>query len=100
MGWDVVWRRILPEKYANVPISFDAAKRAWLKGSMCLAKIDERIESLQSEYKLIAAKVPSFAKFTYEQFVWARLGRWLVVASLCHTYCSRSQLYSHSLLQW
>jgi histone-lysine N-methyltransferase SETD3 len=64
---------ILPAKYANMPIFFDEELLGWLKGSFCLGKIADRIDSLRREYDNIRRAVPEFAAFSHEQFIWARL---------------------------
>jgi histone-lysine N-methyltransferase SETD3 len=65
--------RILPVHYANMPLSFDEEQLAWLKGSMCLQKIADRIDSLRREYENIRRHVPEFGRYTLDEFVWARL---------------------------
>lgn len=64
---------ILPAKYANMPIFFEEDTLSELQGSFCLGKIADRIDSLRREYDNIYKAVPAFAKFTHEEFVWARL---------------------------
>eukprot|EP00468_Gymnochlora_sp_CCMP2014_P014130 CAMPEP_0167769228 /NCGR_PEP_ID=MMETSP0110_2-20121227/17181_1 /TAXON_ID=629695 /ORGANISM="Gymnochlora sp., Strain CCMP2014" /LENGTH=362 /DNA_ID=CAMNT_0007658139 /DNA_START=887 /DNA_END=1973 /DNA_ORIENTATION=+ len=44
-----------------------------LKGSFALKKISHRNTHLRKEYMTIADKVAEFSKFSYEEFVWARL---------------------------
>jgi len=65
--------RILPQKYANMPLYFDEEQLAWLQGSMCLQKIADRIDSLRREYESIRRLVPEFGRFTLDEFIWARL---------------------------
>lgn len=65
--------RILPERYANMPIFFPEDELAWLTGSLTLHKIGDRIDSLRREYDNIRKDVPEFNKYSYEDFVWARL---------------------------
>lgn len=64
---------VLPEKYANMPIFFPEDMLAQLKGSFCLGKIADRIDSLRREYDNIRRAVPEYAKYSHEEFVWARL---------------------------
>lgn len=40
-----------------------------------MEKIADRIDSLRIEYDNIRRACPEFAKFTHEEFVWARLGQ-------------------------
>jgi histone-lysine N-methyltransferase SETD3 len=63
----------LPQQFKNMPIFFPPEDLAWLKGSMCIEKILERQDSLHLEYDNVCAAVPEFAKFSYDEFVWARL---------------------------
>lgn len=65
--------KVLPERYANMPIFFDEDMLALLKGSFSLQKIADRIDSLRREYDNIRRAVPAFAEYTHEEFVWARL---------------------------
>jgi hypothetical protein len=44
------YMRILPQKYANMPCYFDEELLSWLKGSMTMQKIADRIDSLRREY--------------------------------------------------
>lgn len=70
--WDP-YINILPVFYANMPIFFDEQHLKLLQGSFTLEKIADRIDSLRIEYDNIRRAVPEFAKFTHEEFVWARL---------------------------
>jgi histone-lysine N-methyltransferase SETD3 len=70
--WDP-YLKILPEKYANMPLFFDEEQLAMLKGSFSLEKIADQIDSLRREYDNIRSAVSTFATYTHEQFVWARL---------------------------
>ena len=63
----------LPAYYQNMPIFFPPSLLAMLRGSFTLAKIQDRIDSLKTEYDNIKAVVPSFARFSHDSFVWARL---------------------------
>lgn len=65
--------RILPERYANMPLFFDEEKLSWLTGSFSLGKISERIDSLKREYDAIRQMVPEFQVYAFDEFVWARL---------------------------
>jgi len=62
----------LPVDYKNMPINFDSDELAYLKGSFSLGKIHQRIQSLHEEYDCIISSVPEFARFSYEDFSWAR----------------------------
>jgi histone-lysine N-methyltransferase SETD3 len=70
---------ILPQKYANMPVFFDEPTLGWLKNSMSLQKISDRIDSLRREYDNIRRHVPEFAKFTLEEFIW---GRFVVITRI------------------
>ena len=63
----------LPAYYNNMPIFFPPSLLAMLKGSFTLQKIQDRIDSLRTEYDNIKAVVPTFARFSHDDFVWARL---------------------------
>src|SRR4051812_17743971 len=41
---------ILPQKYANMPVFFPEATMEWLRNSMSMQKISDRIDSLRREY--------------------------------------------------
>lgn len=64
---------ILPVYYANMPIFFPEDQLALLTGSFTMEKIADRIDSLRIEYDNIRRACPEFAKYTHEEFVWARL---------------------------
>ena len=63
----------LPAYYNNMPIFFPPSMLDLLKGSFTLQKIQDRIDSLRTEYDNIKAHVPTFARFSHDDFVWARL---------------------------
>jgi len=64
---------ILPKSFSNIPLFFDRKQLEGLKGSLSLQKIQDRHDSLRAEYQNLRRKVASFSKWTYEDFVWARL---------------------------
>lgn len=64
---------VLPHAYKTMPIFFHENMLAELQGSFSLRKIADRIDNLRREYDNIRKAVPEFAKFTHEEFVWARL---------------------------
>lgn len=71
-----VWRAYidtLPQHYRNMPIYFDQDELSFLKGSFTLQMIDDRKESLKAEYDGIVKHVPEFAKYSLDDFIWARL---------------------------
>jgi hypothetical protein len=57
-----------------VPIYFDDEMKKLLKGSFSIGKINERIQSVKDEYNDMCKAVPAFADYSYDDFVWARLG--------------------------
>jgi len=59
--------------FSSIPLFYDKATLQLLQGSLVLPKIDERLESLRAEYDDIVKLAPDFARFTYDDFVWARL---------------------------
>jgi len=64
---------ILPVSYRNMPIFFDEEEKSYLKGSFSLRKMADRVDSLTREYNNLCEAVPEFKKFTYDEFVWARM---------------------------
>lgn len=75
-GNDSFWKPfidILPTSYRNMPIFFDDEEKSYLTGSFSLKKMAERIESLTTEYNNLCSRFPDFKKFTYDEFVWARM---------------------------
>jgi len=64
---------ILPKDFANIPLFFDSAKLSLLQGSIALQKISDRHDSLCAEYHNLRRYVDTFKKWSYEDFVWARL---------------------------
>lgn len=64
---------ILPKKYSTMPIFFTDDELTWLKGSFALDKIATRKRELRREYDEIVNHVEDFKRFTYEDFVWARV---------------------------
>jgi histone-lysine N-methyltransferase SETD3 len=65
----------LPTAYDHVPIHFADADLALLQGSMVLAKIADRRDSLRAEFVELQRHVGGtdhFGRFTLEEFVWAR----------------------------
>eukprot|EP00475_Leptophrys_vorax_P008212 TRINITY_DN1528_c0_g1_i4.p2 TRINITY_DN1528_c0_g1~~TRINITY_DN1528_c0_g1_i4.p2 ORF type:complete len:510 (+),score=157.82 TRINITY_DN1528_c0_g1_i4:2578-4107(+) len=75
-GGDSKWKPfidILPVTYRNMPIFFDDEEKAYMQGSFSVRKMNERIESLKTEYGNLCDKFPDFKQFTYEEFVWARM---------------------------
>jgi len=63
----------LPRKFETIPLFFDDAQRAELKGSIAIKKIDDRLESLRMEYEALCGAVPEFVRFSLQDFIWARL---------------------------
>jgi len=64
---------ILPATYDTIPLFFTEKQLAELEGSMAIDKIQDRHNSLQSEYDALVQNVPMYADFPYDDFVWARL---------------------------
>lgn len=64
---------ILPKTFSNIPLFFDRDQLEGLKGSLALQKIQDRHDSLRAEYQNLRRHVASFSKWSYEDFVWARL---------------------------
>merc|ERR1712130_732135 len=68
-----VYISILPRKFETIPLFFDEKQRSELVGSISLKKIDDRLESLRLEYEALCGAVPEYARFSQNDFVWARL---------------------------
>jgi len=68
-----IYISILPRKFETIPLFFDGEQRGELAGSVSIKKIDDRLESLRLEYEAICGAVPAFARFTLQDFIWARL---------------------------
>jgi len=64
---------ILPKDFNNIPLFFRESDLKKLHGSLALQKIQDRHDSLRSEYQNLRRHVHSFRKWSYEDFVWARL---------------------------
>merc|ERR1712130_538250 len=68
-----VYISILPRKFETTPLFFDEKQRSELVGSISLKKIDDRLESLRLEYEALCNAVPEYARFSQNDFIWARL---------------------------
>ena len=68
-----VYISILPRKFETIPLFFDEKQRGELVGSISLKKIDDRLESLRLEYEALCNAVPEYARFSQNDFIWARL---------------------------
>merc|ERR1712130_613015 len=68
-----VYISILPRKFETIPLFFDDKQRSELVGSISLKKIDDRLESLRLEYEALCNAVPEYARFSQNDFIWARL---------------------------
>ena len=64
---------VLPRRLRNMPIFWDEAELAGLKGSHLLCQIRERIQAITRDYRSVCAAAPEFASIaTLEEFTWAR----------------------------
>ena len=63
---------VLPPVFPTIPL-FDDRVLELLKGSCALKMIDGQKQHLAEEYQRFRRLVPGFARFTYEEFLWARL---------------------------
>eukprot|EP01084_Bolivina_argentea_P023231 43323_1 len=64
--------KILPKKHSTIPLFLDNNQRKELQGSLSLQKIDDRLAILTAEYDSICVAVPQFARFSLNDFIWAR----------------------------
>ncbi len=75
-GADSFWApyiAILPKQFDSVPLFFNDEELSWLEGSFTVGKVADRIESLQAEYEALRDSVPSFSRWSFDDFAWARV---------------------------
>ncbi|MET0401640.1 MAG: SET domain-containing histone-lysine N-methyltransferase [Cystobacter sp.] len=63
----------LPESYPHLPLFFDEAEHAQLKGSLVLSLVTFQAQSLQKDYQRLCERIPGYDRFSPRDFVWARL---------------------------
>ncbi|MET0401122.1 MAG: SET domain-containing histone-lysine N-methyltransferase [Cystobacter sp.] len=75
-GGDSFWKPFvdsLPEAYPHVPMFFSEGERAFLQGSQLPRLVEVQTQAFQQEYAQLREKLPEYARFTFEEFVWARI---------------------------
>jgi len=63
---------LLPSELAQIPLAFPDQLFNEMKGTLALELLFTQIKHLSQEYQSIVQHIPSFSKFTQEEFVWAR----------------------------
>ena len=62
----------LPQHFPTVPLFFNRAQLKELQGSQALPLTGETKKKVHQDYKAICEGVPSFRKFKFKEFLWAR----------------------------
>jgi histone-lysine N-methyltransferase SETD3 len=84
-GADSYWKPFvdsLPEAYPHVPLFFAESERAWLQGSQLPRLMEVQDQSFQQEYAQLREKLPEYERFSFEEFVWARVSLYSRLFSL------------------
>jgi len=64
---------ILPSEFDSIPLFFNEKELQEMQGSLILPKFKGRQKSLKEEYENLVNAIDGFGRFSYEDFVWARL---------------------------
>jgi histone-lysine N-methyltransferase SETD3 len=64
---------ILPQTLNCMPIFWTEDELKWLDGSYIQRQTAERRAAIRNDYDQIVRVWPSFAKFSFEEFAWARM---------------------------
>jgi len=72
-SWWFPYLDILPKDFESVPLFFKDTELNELQNSIALQKIKDRHDSLQTEFQNLCKHVPEYNRWTYKDFVWARL---------------------------
>jgi len=72
-SWWYPYINILPKHFRNIPLFLSGDELGKLKGSMAVQKIKDRHTSITNEYRNLCKHVSCVNKWSYEDFVWARL---------------------------
>lgn len=70
-----LWRHyidLLPRSFAHIPLYFDNATLNYLQGSYILELVLSRKHIIKSEYYNLCNALPSFRRFSLDDFMWAR----------------------------
>ena len=59
---------ILPWDNRDFPIFFSAEEKKWLEGSPFLDQVEEKIEDIEKDYKLICSEVPEYSQFPLKEY--------------------------------
>ncbi|MCQ2820174.1 MAG: SET domain-containing histone-lysine N-methyltransferase [archaeon] len=60
--------KLLPQSLDNFPIFFTPKEMDLLKGSHFKATLDERMNDMDQDYKMLCDKIPEYKKYNYEDF--------------------------------
>jgi histone-lysine N-methyltransferase SETD3 len=63
----------LPKTFPHMPVNFSSQELSLLQGSLVLREIESRQSEEKQEYADICLALPEFSRFSFEEFVWARL---------------------------
>ena len=63
----------LPEDYGHMPLFYEEAEYAQLKGTLVLSLLTYQTQALQEDYQRLCEAVPGYERFSPGDFVWARL---------------------------
>jgi hypothetical protein len=72
---DSAWKPyldVLPQAFPHLPLFFDAQELSLLQGSTALREVARWKEMLLSRYATLAERVPGFARFTPDAYLWAQ----------------------------
>ncbi|WP_223645696.1 SET domain-containing histone-lysine N-methyltransferase [Corallococcus sp. EGB] len=72
---DSAWKPyldVLPRSFPHLPLFFDAQELSLLQGSSALREVARWRELLLARYVALAERVPGFARFTPEAYLWAQ----------------------------
>jgi protein-histidine N-methyltransferase len=75
-GADSPWKPfldVLPRSYPTHPLFFQARELSMLKGSFLLELLTLEREGLEEKYASLCEQVPGYARFTFEEFLWANV---------------------------
>ena len=64
---------ILPKSFGCFPIFFTDEDKEWLQGSPFLDQVEEKIEDIKQDYKMICDYGPEYARFNFKNFCEIRM---------------------------
>lgn len=72
-SWYQPYYQSLPEVFPNIPLFWDLEDLEKLRGCHMLYLVKDRLESISIDYRTICRIAPSFATFSEQEFIWARI---------------------------